>query len=376
MPLLQPASFSVVFVASSCLLQPCVCLQASFYLYNVDPANSTSSISAMLQAMMTAQHLSPHEQRMISMEILVSCLAESMWQLAGGFIAQNQHVFAIADDSHQVWTWTVWLMFQQSFPDPMLSSSLNFLQQRFQRNGNGKFWRDTLTEVAPDADAASYFQLAVQAGNQQLCRIMVECGALPWQPVSEDRSGAGKLPITLALEANDLPMAQLLLKLTSSDDFEQTWACLLKSSTQVLAALFKSSARPELAELVDLLSQLGRLGFTPAAKAGKRGAHQQQQTALMLACMHGYAAGVEALSGECVLQSLKQVLHAGSDIIRLQAGHGICSSALWYLHPRIAPRSILVWIREAMHTALPALHCKLLSALWSIDTQRSRAHKF
>ncbi|MCJ1461786.1 hypothetical protein MMC07_000385 [Pseudocyphellaria aurata] len=276
-------------------------VQISFYIPNIDSAVSSSKVLKMLQTISTAQPLQSEEQRVIAVESLVLFLKHGMLQLAREFLATSLPV--CTREGLSDWSLTLWSMFHQGFSDSTLEPSLTFLQQHFLKQHAHEEWREMLTEVAPDDNAASYFQLAVQAGNQNLCRIMLECGALPWQPVGEHKHGAGKLPITLALEGDNMPMVQLLLQQSTADDFPQTWACIASNSSQVLTALFKSSIRPDAAELADLMSQLGRLGMTPDTSEED----MQQQTALMLACMHGYAAGVQALLGDCVLQSHREV---------------------------------------------------------------------
>lgn len=136
------------------------------------------------------------------------------------------------------------------------------------------------------------------------CRLMLEHGANTYSGLHSTLESPGKLPITFALENRDLGMARLLLQteLFSSRDAHLLMGATCIASVQVLEALFGSPGSFSTAEISDMLSLLARTGLCV-------GPHDDalSRTPLMLACQHGNAAAVQALTGQPVWLSYNAV---------------------------------------------------------------------
>lgn len=135
-----------------------------------------------------------------------------------------------------------------------------------------------------------------------LCRLMLKHGACTWSSLNSDDS-PGKLPLTFALENGDMGMARLLLQtklLLDKKDAQNLLNGIQDASLEVLNALFSCPTRLSTAEVSGMLSLLTQTGLSPSAKEGGR-------NTLMLACHHGNAAAVQALTGAYIWQSYMQV---------------------------------------------------------------------
>ncbi|MCJ1461782.1 hypothetical protein MMC07_000381 [Pseudocyphellaria aurata] len=149
-----------------------------------------------------------------------------------------------------------------------------------------------------------YSGMTLRAASLLPARALVKHGCEPWLPAL---TGCleGVLPITFALQQGHLHIASYLLDMAHPGIKYGPTVVLRTHSHQVLDAFFSSPARPALPELSDWLKRLGEHELD--AEQPGLGRDPLQRTPVMLACQHGYAAAVEALTGPCLEKSVQQV---------------------------------------------------------------------
>ncbi|MCJ1461779.1 hypothetical protein MMC07_000378 [Pseudocyphellaria aurata] len=190
---------------------------------------------------------------------------------------------------------------------------LSLLKRMFEQQGSYLAWLRTINYTSPciesAPEAALLLQLAVNAGSMEHCRILVQHGARVWRACDPDSISAMQrptlkriMPVAAAFQKGNMALARLLLSI--ADPTDNLFSARLEDpdywAFHVLETLFASPARPRQAELSRLLSTLAQHSvlLTPQ--------ECDQLTPLMLACQLGYAAGVQAMTGAGLTQTLQQ----------------------------------------------------------------------